>query len=189
MIDLETKSSDKRSALPRVELEILRGRAKNRLRRIDVPVFLIGSAHDCDLVLADPDFPEVHTYVYVTKDGVSVRRLGEGPEMVVDGEVVQSSAMLHGQRLKLGPYEFTLHVEATHPAPTKGPLPTTSLPTAMPALALQFDLPGMAEVRCLLADIRSTLQIESGLKLYIEPETTGRITNVSPGITTRKATA
>ncbi len=194
MIDLEAKTNS-RTGIPRVELEILRGRARNRLRRIDVPVYLIGSAHDCDLVLADPGFPDVHTYLYVTKDGVSVRRLGEGPDLAVDGTVTQASAIQNGQRLQLGQYEFTVHVGEIAPQPGKSPQSTsktaifTELLTTSPASTLHLVPAGVAEVRCLLADIRATLQIETGLKLYTEPESSAKTVAAHAGLAVRKATA
>src|SRR4051794_26522508 len=97
--------------LPRVELEITRGRARNKVRRVDVPVFLIGSARDCDLVLADADFPEIHTYMYVNRGGVSVRRIAETPALVVDGREVQSATIVDGQKLQLGRYEFEVRID------------------------------------------------------------------------------
>ena len=42
-----------RARLPRVEIEILRGRARDLVREVTFPVFLIGTADDCDLVLGD----------------------------------------------------------------------------------------------------------------------------------------
>jgi hypothetical protein len=194
MIDLEVKSN-LRTGFPRVELEIMRGRARNRIRRIDVPVYLIGSAADCDLVLADSGFPDVHTYLYVTKEGVSVRRLGEGPELAVDGQVMQASTIRNGQRLQLGSYEFTVHVGESAPRPDKSPVPTPKLPAIAelmatpPSSTLHLQPAGVAEVRCLLADIRATLQIETSLRLYIEPETNPKIHTPHIQPATRKATA
>lgn len=174
-------------SLPRVELEIVRGRAKNRRRRIEVPVFLIGSANDCDLVLADTEFPEVHTYVYVTPQGVSVRRLGEGPELTVDGCRVQNSPLRHGQRLAIGNYEFTVHVDAPHDG---GKQPASEQPATFAArIPVCVDEAGIAEVRALLGDIRAALKIETGLKLYIESESPWRTVTSHSGLSVRRATA
>ena len=51
-----------RLKLPKVEIEIVRGRARNMVRPVTVPVYLIGAANDCDLVLGDPQFSEVHDH-------------------------------------------------------------------------------------------------------------------------------
>lgn len=183
MYNSQTSSS---SALPQVQLEILRGRANRKVRRIDVPVYLIGSAPDCDLVLADTAFPEVHTYVYVTKQGVSVRRLGDGPELKVNGEAVQSATLNNGERVQLGSFEFTVRVVppphgrfAAEPELELAPATTTTVPLS----------PGVAEVMSLLADIRATLKIESSLKLYIEPEPARLQSMNHAAAPTRKATA
>ncbi|HTN74102.1 MAG TPA: FHA domain-containing protein [Pirellulaceae bacterium] len=98
------------SRVPKVSLEIVRGSAHNRLRPIKPPVFLIGSAGDCDLVLGDKHFPEVHTYLYVTSAGISVRHIGEGPELTINGIAVETGRVNDGDRLQMGPYEFVLHV-------------------------------------------------------------------------------
>ena len=44
------------SKLPQVELEITRGRVRNRVRPMRGATFLIGSGRHCDLVLGDPQF-------------------------------------------------------------------------------------------------------------------------------------
>jgi pSer/pThr/pTyr-binding forkhead associated (FHA) protein len=99
-----------RQGLPQVALEILRGSARHRLRQVRTPVFLIGAAADCDLVLGDPLFPAVHTYLYVRNDGVSLRYLGEGPDLCVNGRRIESTPVGHGDLLQMGSYEFRLHV-------------------------------------------------------------------------------
>jgi len=182
-------SRDASSRLPRVELEILRGRARNRLRRIDVPVFLIGSARDCDLVLADADFPDVHTYLYVNRGGVSVRRLGDGPALAVDGREVHSAAIVDGQKLQIGRYEFAVHIgsspegggrsdnDAQHDAWPE----TTPLPEPEPE--------GVALVRALLDDVRAALRVEASLQLYTEPELPWRTITAGDTLLVRKASA
>jgi pSer/pThr/pTyr-binding forkhead associated (FHA) protein len=95
-----------------VSLEIVRGSAQNRRREVKGPVFLIGAADDCDLVLADPLFPDVHTYLFVTPAGVSLRFLGKGPALVVNGRTVESTRVVDGDRLRMGGYEFRLSIAA-----------------------------------------------------------------------------
>lgn len=95
----------------RVSLEILRGSAMQRLRPVKPPVFLIGSAADCDLVLGDRTFPEVHTYIYVTSVGISVRHIGEGSPLLINGLKVETARLVDGDCLQMGPYEFVVRVE------------------------------------------------------------------------------
>ena len=71
-----------------IQLEIVRGRARNLSRAVEVPAFLIGGANDCDMVLGDPQFPDVHACLRVTPSRVVLRYLGFAPEMTVNGEPV-----------------------------------------------------------------------------------------------------
>src|SRR5262245_57157562 len=76
----------------RVELEILRGMARQRVRLVRVPTFLIGAADDCDLVLGDGQFPEVHTYLRVAS-GVTLAHLGFAPTVTVNGRPVTKTPL------------------------------------------------------------------------------------------------
>ncbi len=89
-------------------LEIVRGRAKQRLRKVRAPVFLIGSASDCDLVLGDDQFPDAYAYIFQRSDGVSVRYLGTGPALEVDGLPRENAQLVIGSRITAGPFEFVL---------------------------------------------------------------------------------
>ena len=103
--------------LPSVELEILRGRAQNRVRPEKVPAFLIGSATDCDLVLGDNRFPEAHSYLLLSPSEVALRWLGVGPQVAVNGESVQKARLCDGDHLRMGPYEFRISIRLVAPAP------------------------------------------------------------------------
>jgi len=101
----------RRTVLPRAELEITRGRARDQVRPIDGLAFLIGAADDNDLVLADPQFPESHSYLLRTPLGLTLCWLGEGPEITVDGEPVLSTSLVRTDaRLRTGPYEFRVRI-------------------------------------------------------------------------------
>ena len=103
------------SQLPQVGLEIVRGKASRRVREVSPPVFLIGAAEDCDLVLGDLRFPEAYAYLYVTIRGVSVRHLGDGPELYINGELTETALLADGDILELGAYEFQLHIQDRSP--------------------------------------------------------------------------
>lgn len=151
--------------LPRVTLEIVRGRARRLLRRVSPPVFLIGSAADCDLVLADEQFPEAYAYVYVTSSGVSVRHLGAAPQLLVNGRPVESAYLDDGDRLGMGPYEFQINVQAFDPR-GGGIRAHDDDSTTVP-----YDLWGLntaaGQVHHLLAEIRQTLHVPPiGLHIF-----------------------
>ncbi len=103
--------------LPLVELEILRGRAQNRVRPVKVPAFLIGSALDCDLVLGDHRFPEAHSYLLLAASEVALRWLGVGPEVSVNGKPIQKARLRDGDHLQLGPYEFRISIRLRETTP------------------------------------------------------------------------
>jgi hypothetical protein len=72
---------------------------------------MIGTAHDSDLVLGDPLFPELHCYLLVAATGVTLRHIGEGPNFLYNGRETQFARCQNGDRLTVGPYEFQLHIE------------------------------------------------------------------------------
>jgi hypothetical protein len=116
-IRIDHPSAADRYRLPEeavVELEILRGRARQRLRLVEVPVFLIGTAGDCDLVLAEPGIPPVHTYLYLRPEGVSIRALAP-PPLTVNGRVVENALLADGDQFGIGPFEFVIHIRCGRP--------------------------------------------------------------------------
>ena len=149
---------------PRVTLEIVRGRARRLLRRIAPPVFLIGRAADCDLVLADEQFPQAYAYLYVTGDGVIVRHLGEQPDLLVNGQVAESLTLEDGDRLAMGPYEFQINIDAEYPRGGDVRAHDDDVAT------IPYDVLGLdaaaGHVRHLLAEVRQTLHVRP-LELHI----------------------
>ena len=144
-----------RQGLPQVTLEILRGNANRKLRHVQSPVFLIGAAADCDLVLGDPLFPDVHTYLYVRTDGVSLRHLGAGPDLCVNGRRIESLPVANGDRLQLGAYEFLLHVH--RPTGTDDEERANFTDSESPEAELHWDLE-WAQTQLLLCDLPAPLR-------------------------------
>jgi hypothetical protein len=98
------------SDLPTVELNIVRGRVRNRVRPVIGPVFLIGGSTECDLVLGDPRVPAVHSYLLLTRRGVMLRHLGEPPYVLVEGKPVDSVQLADGQQISLPPFQFQVRI-------------------------------------------------------------------------------
>ncbi len=143
------QSCDQRG-LPKVELEILRGRAQNRVRPVRVAAFLIGSATDCDLVLGDSKFPEAHCYLMLAPREVSLRWLGFGPEVAVNGQPIHRTRLRDGDHLRMGPYEFRISIRIVEPGPDNSEPRILRLNRIPPD-----DLDSAArEIRGLLAEIR-----------------------------------
>ena len=99
-----------RSSLPQVTLEIIRGRARQRIRPIVRPAFLIGSAADSDLMLGSQAFPTAHCYLLLNPEGVGLRWLGFAPEVLVNDRAVEKAELQDGDVLRTGPYEFRIRI-------------------------------------------------------------------------------
>ena len=97
--------------LPKVQLEISRDTAILETREIRAAVFLIGAAHDCDLVLAGPQFAAVHSYLLLSPQRVTVRHLGFGPRLCMAGQDVTWAVLSHNDQLRFGPYTFQVRIQ------------------------------------------------------------------------------
>ena len=92
-------------------MEITRGHALGRVREVRGAAFLIGNASDCDLVLGDPQFAEVHSYLLLSPTRVTVRHIGFGPCLSVAGQDVTWATLRHNDELRIGAYEFRVRIE------------------------------------------------------------------------------
>jgi hypothetical protein len=122
-------------AHPAVWLEITRGRVRQSIRPVPGPVFLIGAAADCDLVLGDATFPETYAYLLVQDDGVTIRRVGDEPELLVNGEPIDTAELGAGDQLAFGQFELMVHM----PSITK----TTEVP---PSASSSNNWPWLADL-------------------------------------------
>jgi hypothetical protein len=104
-----------RSATAEVALEIVRGRARHRVRPIHGPVFVVGTALDGDLVLGDPQFPDAHCYLMKGPEGIRIKHLGALPELSVNGHPTSGMALSDGDRIRMGPYEFLVRITPALP--------------------------------------------------------------------------
>jgi hypothetical protein len=157
---------------PLVLLEIRRGTARRRLRPVRGPVFLIGASAECDLVLADRQFPETHAYLLVSEEGVSLRHLGVGPEITVNGRSVEAAELLDGDRLRTGPYEFRLHVVVAPDGPGVSDA-AQARRESVTARRNSNEAP-LALVRALVADVRAALGRSANLAPPPIPSASGR---------------
>jgi hypothetical protein len=156
-------------AAPRVWLEILRGRVRERRREILRKVFLIGTASDCDLVLGDLQFPEAYAYIFVSGSEVTVRRLAAGPLLAVCGQSVETAELFHGDLLEFGPFE--LRVVIDHPPGRIGHGEDDHAALQPGDCSDDEKQDAIDEVRSLLADVRLSLAGGSAsVRLYHEPQ-------------------
>lgn len=164
-------------------LEIVRGQAQQMFRPIKTPVFMIGTAVDSDLVLADESFPETYLYLYIKTDEqwnetVSVRRFGVGPALRIDEVEIDVAELPVGSLLEFGSYAFRLtQRNSTQPGPGDGPgRGPDSNDDDEPFLPADFsawevdEAAALDKVRALLADVRASLAAEKrsqGLRLFM----------------------
>jgi hypothetical protein len=151
---------------PRVCLEIVRGRVRQRLRKVRGKVFLIGSASDCDLVLGDPAFPEAYAYLFIPPHGVTVRWLGAGPPLYVSGEQAEYAVLRNGDEIAFGPFALLVRIDGPSQrfppsSPGSEPLP--------PGRSDLDDPPPEEEVRLLLAEVRCTVTPPPAPPLWLLP--------------------
>jgi hypothetical protein len=99
----------------KVQLIIERGEARNRVREITGPLYLIGTSDHADLVLGDSQFADYHAYICLRGNEVTLRHLGNLPEVTVNGRMVRWGELRDGDRLRMGPYQFRV---ALAPIPT-----------------------------------------------------------------------
>jgi len=149
------------ATVPQVELQILRGRAQRMRRAVESRAFLIGTSCDCDLVLTAKHFPEVYAYLVVRPDSVSIRHLGLGPQLVVNGRPVTDARLADGDRIGTGPFEFMIHIawsSRTEPADIR---PFSRQPTSR-WISKQgaVDMGAMTSAMRLIDDIRTALARE-----------------------------
>ncbi len=143
-----------RRGLPQVELEIVRGRARNRIREITAPAYLIGAAADCDLVIGDQRFPEAHSYLLLSPESVAVRWLGVGPKISRNGLLLNRALLEDGDVLEMGPYQFRVSIQYREPVPQLSQLEFQDIDDDYGPE--DFDA-GVSEIRDLLRDIRQVL--------------------------------
>lgn len=91
-------------------LVIERGDARRAVRPIERPVYVIGAAADCDMVLGDSQFSDYHAYIYVRDGIVTLRHLGPAPDMTVNGREVRWGELKHMDRIRFGPYQLQLRL-------------------------------------------------------------------------------
>jgi len=151
--------------LPKVWLEIRRGRARSLVRQVTSAVYLIGSARDCDLVLADEQFPQAYAYLFVNPSGVTVRRLGTGPDLTVNGYAVEATRVEDGDRIRTGPFEFCLRID--RPTSPAGPTHRRESQLGKRGNDQRRQQHAQRRVQHLLADIRHAIfPPKIGLRVY-----------------------
>lgn len=96
--------------LPNVQLIVRRGETRRRVRPVRGPVFTMGTADECDLLLGDQQFAELHCYLCVRDGRVTLRQVSSAPLITVNGRELRWGELVDGDRIRTGPYEFQLQL-------------------------------------------------------------------------------
>ena len=140
-------------------LRISRGQARQSERAIEVPVFTLGSAGDCDLILGDQQFPELYAYILRTHDGYQLRCLAVEPILTVNAEVTLLTKLQNGDRIRCGPYEFHFQKSADSLAQSSESPQSKTPSVDLPWVATDGQArDGIDTVHRLLRDIRTRVQ-------------------------------
>jgi len=145
-------------AVPQVRLNILRGKARNLVRPVKPPIYLIGSAEDNDLVLASPDFPEAYAYITVADRRVMIHYLGEGPELWVNGSCGEGFLLQDGDEIGFGPFSFVVEMDEGQPR-RRDDRSDEQRKFAREMSAAMEEPEPVDIVRALMADIRRECQV------------------------------
>jgi pSer/pThr/pTyr-binding forkhead associated (FHA) protein len=97
---------------PLVELVIERGTAENLTRRVEGPVYMIGTGTECDMVLSDKQFADYHVYLCLREGQLTLRHLGRQPLVTVNGRMIRWGEILNGDRIRMGSYEFLVKIRS-----------------------------------------------------------------------------
>ncbi|REJ65090.1 MAG: FHA domain-containing protein, partial [Planctomycetota bacterium] len=76
------------NSLPPIELEIVLGQARNRMRPVRQRNFRLGRSESCDLVLSDAAIDDVAAYILSTPQGVWIRQVGSNTPLLVNERAV-----------------------------------------------------------------------------------------------------
>jgi hypothetical protein len=148
------------------ELEITRGRARHKIRPIEGRAFLIGTGTDCDLVLGHPDFPTGYAYILQGPQSTTIRWLGEGPELAVNGNTtLDATPLANHDVIRMGPFEFKFRVFAADERPQPGHGASAPAAEIVPTPAPK---PAHAPVPAGATAQKSPVGKWSPLRLYVE---------------------
>jgi Inner membrane component of T3SS, cytoplasmic domain len=91
-------------------LEICRGRTEHPLRPIETERFLIGSSPRCDLQLGGAEMPALHSLIVLDGGEMWLEAVAPAPAIEVNGRAESSVQLAHGDRIRIGGFEFLAHV-------------------------------------------------------------------------------
>lgn len=98
-------------ASPTVWVEVCRGKTSFPRRPVLGERFLIGAGSNCHLQLGGQGMPFLHSILTVQGAEITIEAFVNWPELKVNGRPLPSSAVHDNDRIAIGPFEFSVHVE------------------------------------------------------------------------------
>jgi len=119
----------------KIYLVVAQGVHEGKQIAVTGPEFLIGRDPQCQLRPASPAVSKQHCGIFVSDGKLLLRDYGSTNGTFVNGEQVAGERQINqGDRIKIGPLEFTLRLEAT-PAPASKTAPPRPAAKPEPAAA------------------------------------------------------
>lgn len=103
------------------QLTITQGKTAWPHRGVRQRVFTIGRGSECDLVLGDPQFPEIHCYLWFRDGELRLRALTDQPLLTVNGEEIEVVTLHSGDRIRTGPYQWVVEIAEDSPGDDRRP--------------------------------------------------------------------
>src|SRR5262245_40556795 len=118
----------------KVSLVVAQGGQSGKVIPVTTAEFIIGRDPQCQLRPASPAVSKQHCAVAIRDGKVFVRDCGSTNGTFVNGEQVAADREVNsGDRLRVGPLEFDVKIEAGVPAAKPAAVPAQAKPVAKPA--------------------------------------------------------
>jgi pSer/pThr/pTyr-binding forkhead associated (FHA) protein len=127
----------------KLRLIVVGGVHEGKAIPINLPQFVIGRDPQCQLRPASAAISKRHCAIMVRGSQVFIRDFGSTNGTFVNGELVQGEVELHGgDKLKVGPLEFTVGLEvATTPKAAVKPAPAVATAENVPEGSTIMEMP------------------------------------------------
>ncbi len=86
------------------------GKDAGKTWTVDKPVFVIGSAEDCDLRVPDGQLSPFHAYLFVRDHVVTLRHLGPPPVISVNGRLMRWGELRNDDCIMLGSSAYRIEL-------------------------------------------------------------------------------
>ncbi len=140
------------------ELVLQNSRQAGTRRPLGAPTTFIGRTAGCDIRLNVDGVDPMHCVLIASPEGVQLRDLNNGQGTYVNDERVEAAWLSHGDRLKVGPFEFRVELSARAAPLDEMPLEDSRESVRIQAAAVAAQQIGLEEEEIRLQKRRADLQ-------------------------------